>query len=92
MTLINEFILGLNVMAALVVALFFVRFWRKTRDRLFVIFAIAFLLLAANWLGVALLQVKENRAEENTALFYVLRLLAFIAIIVGIVDKNRVKQ
>jgi hypothetical protein len=85
---INQFILGLNVMAAVVAALFFLRFWRKTRDRLFVIFSIAFLLLAANWLLVAVLR----RSEEQVALFYVLRLLAFIAIIVGIVDKNRVRE
>jgi hypothetical protein len=88
MTHVNEFILGLNVMAAVVVALFFLRFWRKTRDRLFVIFSIAFLLLAANWFLVALLRYPEDKV----ALFYVLRLLAFIAIIVGIVDKNRVRE
>jgi hypothetical protein len=88
MTPLNAFILGLNVMAAVVVALFFLRFWRKTRDRLFVIFSIAFLLLAANWLLVAV----SGAAEDKVALFYVLRLLAFIAIIVGVVDKNRVRQ
>ncbi len=52
----------------------------------------AFLLLAANWLGVAVLEGQGDRVEENMALFYILRLLAFIAIIVGIVDKNRVRQ
>lgn len=88
MTPVNEFILGLNVMAAVVVALFFLRFWRKTRDRLFVIFSFAFLLLAANWFLVAV----SGAAEDRKALFYILRLLAFIAIIVGIVDKNRVRQ
>ena len=73
---------------AALVALFFMRFWRKTRDRLFVIFSIAFLLLAANWLLVGL----SGAAEDRKVLFYVLRLLAFIAIIIGIVDKNRVRQ
>jgi hypothetical protein len=81
----NQFMLGANVMASVIVALFFLRFWRKTRDRLFCIFAIAFFLLGLNWLLLALLR----RDEETTALLYTLRLLAFIAILVGIIDKNR---
>ena len=85
---INRFLLGALVMGCFIAGLFFLRFWRKTRDRLFVIFSIAFVLLAANWLLVAVLRVDEDKK----ALFYVLRLLAFIAIIVGIVDKNRVRQ
>jgi hypothetical protein len=88
MALLNEFILGLDVMGSIVAALCFLRFWRKTGDRLFVIFSIAFLLLAANWFLVAVLRADEDRV----ALFYILRLLAFIAIIIGIVDKNRVRQ
>jgi hypothetical protein len=82
---INQFILGLNVMASVIAALFFLRFWRKTRDRLFCIFAIAFFLLGLNWLLLAVLRTNE----EQTALLYTLRLLAFVAILVGIVDKNR---
>ena len=82
---INHFILGLNVMGGCVVALFFLRFWRKTRDRLFCIFAIAFFLLALNWLLLALLRTNE----EQKPLLYTIRLLAFVMILVGIVDKNR---
>jgi hypothetical protein len=82
--LFNEFLLGLLVMACAVSGMFFLRFWRKTRDRLFAIFAIAFWLLGLNWLLLAFI----SRDEAQSAI-YVVRLLAFILILVGIIDKNR---
>ena len=45
--------LGALVMACFVAGLFFLRFWRKTRDRLFMIFAIAFWLMGVNWLALS---------------------------------------
>jgi peptidoglycan/LPS O-acetylase OafA/YrhL len=68
----------------LVAALFFARFWKKTGDRLFVAFAIAFVLLALNqalaqWLGAA---------DERVGYTYLLRVLGFVLILAAIVDKN----
>jgi hypothetical protein len=80
----HEFLLGLIVMGCLVAGLFFLRFWRKTRDRLFAVFAAAFWLLALNWTLVALV----SREEARPAL-YAIRLLAFVLILLGIADKNR---
>lgn len=85
MTTLLAFIHGATAMAAAVVALFFVRYWRRTRDRLFVLFAVAFVVLAANRAGVALLHV----SAENEPYLYLLRLLAFTLIAFAIVDKNR---
>ena len=82
--LLNNFLLGMIVMASLAAGLFFLRFWRKTRDRLFAIFAIAFWVLAANWLALAFI----NKDEIRTAL-YIVRLAAFVLILIGIIDKNR---
>ena len=82
--LVNQFMLGAIVALCAVAGLFFLRFWRKTRDRLFAIFAIAFWILGLNWLALAFTQQDEVR----TAL-YVVRLLAFLLILFGIVDKNR---
>ena len=82
---INQFLLGAVVMGAAVAGLFFLRFWRRTRDRLFAVFAIAFWMLAANWTAVGFLRQDESLL---TAL-YVVRLAAFILIILGILDKNR---
>jgi hypothetical protein len=82
---LNTFLLGAAVMACAVATVFFIRFWRKTRDRLFAVFALAFALLGLNWLTLA---VTDPNAEFRPVL-YLLRLLAFVAIILGILDKNR---
>ncbi len=72
-------------MCALGVATFYLRFWRQTRDRLFLLFALAFLLLAANWGGLSILE----RHEESRHLVYLLRLAAFVVLLIAIADKNR---
>jgi hypothetical protein len=82
--LLNEFVLGLLVMSCAVGGVFFLRFWRKTRDRLFAIFAIAFWLLGLNWFLLAFISLDEAQSA-----IYVVRLLAFILILIGILDKNR---
>ena len=79
-----EFLLGMLVMASSVVGLFFLRFWRRTRDRLFLIFSAAFWLMALNWALLATI----GRDEVKTEL-YLIRLLAFVLILIAIVDKNR---
>jgi hypothetical protein len=84
MSQLYQFLLGSAVTASVVVGTFFLRFWRKTHDRLFIIFAIAFWLMGLNWLLLAFV----NRDELLTAL-YVIRLIAFVLILLAIVDKNR---
>jgi uncharacterized membrane protein YcjF (UPF0283 family) len=79
-----EFMLGGLVMGCFVATVFFLRFWRKTRDRLFVIFAIAFSLLGANWLLLAF-----TEQDEINTWYYAVRLLAFVLILFAIIDKNR---
>ncbi|HVJ11057.1 MAG TPA: DUF5985 family protein [Burkholderiales bacterium] len=79
-----EFFSGAVTMGYLVASGFFMRFWRKTADRLFLSFAIAFLLLAANqalalWLGAA---------DERLGYTYLLRVLGFVLILAAIIDKN----
>ena len=64
---------------------FFWRFWRQSRDQLFVMFAIAFWLLALSWAVLALF----NPSGESRPFVYALRLLAFLLIIAGVVQKNR---
>jgi hypothetical protein len=76
---------GALVMATFVAGLFFLRFWRETRDRLFAMFALAFWVLGVNWLGIAVLAT----SEEARMGFCLLRLAAFVLILVAIVDKNR---
>jgi Family of unknown function (DUF5985) len=81
----EQFIMGAIAMACSIVALFFLRFWRETGDRLFAIFALAFLLLGITRLGLAL---SPQELEGHTHWYWV-RLAAFVLILVAIVDKNR---
>lgn len=76
---------GLLVMGYAVAGLFFLRFWRETRDRLFGIFAGAFWLLAVQRLLLALFQDPDS----EQVWLYGIRLLAFVLILVAIIDKNR---
>jgi hypothetical protein len=80
----TAFMSGLVTMGFLVAALFFLRFWRRTGDGLFAAFAGALALLAINQ---ALAQLIELGREE-TGWVWLLRLLAFLVIIVAIVNKN----
>jgi hypothetical protein len=66
-------------------ALFFLRFWKRTRDELFISFAAAFALLG---IGQAVL-VLANIPEEDRSSLYLIRLLAFAVILFAIVRKNR---
>ena len=82
--LINQLLLGGVITCCLMIGLFFCRFYVRTHDRLLLIFAIAFWLLGLNWLVLAFLHDDEIRT-----LLYVVRLGAFVLILVGILDKNR---
>jgi hypothetical protein len=75
-------------MGCAVAGMFFLRFWRRTHDRLFAIFAAAFWLLGMNWMLLAL----THWDEPTTAWLYVIRLVAFVLILVGIADKNRARS
>ena len=79
-----EFAAGAVAMGFLVAGGFFVRFWRRTGDRLFLAFALAFALLALNQLLAALLEA----GDERTPFVYLLRVLAFVLIMLAVVDKN----
>ena len=79
------FLQGVAATAAWASGLFFVRFWRQSHDRLFAFFAAAFWLLALSWTLLAIV----DPTEETRPYIYALRLLAFLLIISGIVDKNR---
>lgn len=78
----NEFLRGAVAVCCLLTGLFFLRFWKQTRDRLFLLFCVAFWIFAVNWLLLAL----GGPLSEH---LYVLRLLTFLVIALAIVDKNR---
>jgi Family of unknown function (DUF5985) len=84
MSEVDQVLRGAVAFGFAVAGLFFLRFWRDTRDRLFACFAVAFFTLAANRFGLALL----NDTEGGDRLYWV-RLAAFAMILFAIWDKNR---
>ena len=82
---LSQLISGALMMGYFVVGLYFLRFWRDTRDRLFGIFAAAFWLLAAQRAALAL----SDDPMGEQLLLYSVRLLAFVLILAAIIDKNR---
>lgn len=79
-----DFLAGAVTLGYAVAAVFFLRFWRKTADRLFLAFAAAFLLLSLNQVLAAVLEF----GDERTPYVYSLRVLGFLLILWAIVDKN----
>jgi hypothetical protein len=82
-----DFLSGAVAFGFLICALFFLRFWRRTRDALFMAFALAFVLLG---LGQSVLALANIPTEERGAV-YLIRLTAFALIIFAIVRKNRAR-
>ena len=76
---------GLLAAGYLVAALFFMRFWRESGDRLFAMFAAAFVLLTVQRVLLAL----QVSLMEDEVWSYVIRLVAFLLILFAIIDKNR---
>lgn len=75
---------GMSAMGFVVAALFFLRFWRRTSDYLFLAFCVAFLLLALNQVLLAI----SAAPGEDRSLVYLLRIAAFALLIGAIIAKN----
>jgi hypothetical protein len=85
--MLATFLAGAIVAGFAVAGLFFLKFWKRTRDELFLAFTGAFWLLG---LGQALLTFSHIPLEERSWL-YLLRLAAFILILTAIWRKNRAR-
>jgi hypothetical protein len=79
------FLLGVIVTASLAASAFFLKFWRQTRDRLFLGFSAAFLIEGVNRAAFLLLE----RPNEGDPLLYSIRLFSYLLILGAIVHKNR---
>lgn len=81
---ILDFLSGAISMAFLVCCLFFLRFWLRSREELFLGFAIAFALLSVAQVALSLTGVPV----EERSWIYLLRLASFLIIILVIWRKN----
>lgn len=80
----SDFLNGGTMLASLGVALYFFRYWQRTRDRLFLAFATAFVVFAVS--RVVLLPLDEE--SEARTYVYLLRALVFLLIAAAVIDKN----
>jgi hypothetical protein len=80
----NDIITGAITLASLVIALFFLRFWRNTGDRFFLYFSLSFFIEGLHRLYSAL---HDNNGEDSP-LHYLIRLLAYGLILWAILEKN----
>jgi hypothetical protein len=83
----SPFLSGAICTGFLVISLFFLRFWRNTRDRLFLFFAAGFLLLTAE----RIVHLLWSTQSEWSPAIYLLRFCAFVFIAFAVYDKNRRK-
>ena len=79
-----NFLSGALTLAYMIAAIYFLHFWKRANERLFLNFGMAFGMLALNQFGLFVLDARD----ELGTYAYVLRILAFALILWGIVDKN----
>ncbi|GAB3419571.1 DUF5985 family protein [Massilia agilis] len=80
----TDLLTGAIAMASLVIALFFLRFWRNTSDRFFLYFALSFFIEGLHRVYSAL----HDDGGEDSPLHYLIRLLAYGLILWAILEKN----
>jgi hypothetical protein len=82
-----DFLSGAVVLGFVICALFFLRFWKRTRDGLFLAFGLAFLLFG---LGQTILAIGNIPTGERGPI-YLIRLAAYLLILTAIYRKNRAR-
>lgn len=86
--MLGTFLAGAVAFGFFICALFFLRYWHRLRDELFLMFGLAFALMGT---GQAILAL-ANIADEERGAIYLFRLTAFLLILVSIYRKNRAAQ
>ena len=81
----NNFLSGVLASACLMIALTFLRFYVKSRDRLFLCFSFAFLVFAVERVFISMKHFPDERGGE----VIVMRLISFLIILWAIIDKNK---
>lgn len=83
--MIEGFLLGIVVTASLACGTFFLKFWRRTKDPLFLAFGVAFIIEGINRIGFLM----AEKPNDGRPIIYLIRLAAFLLILAAIVWKNR---
>jgi len=83
--MLEGFLLGVIVTGSLAASAFFLKFWRQTRDLLFLGFSAAFAIEGVN--RIAFLFVAHP--DEGNPILYTVRLFSYLLILAAIINKNR---
>lgn len=81
---LDVFLLGFIAACSLVAGLYFLKFWRSTRDPLFLAFLIFF--VVQGFTNAAILQLPHP--NEGSPVVFVVRLLSVLVVLVAILAKN----
>ena len=90
--IISHFMSGGIMVGFLAIGFFFFRFWKKTRDSLFAVFAASFWVLAAERVVLLMTAVgtgPDSLIHEQRPYVYLIRFFAFLLIIAAFLLKNR---
>ncbi len=83
--MLDGLLVGVVLTGSLVASTFFLKFWRTTRDWLFLAFAVSFAIEG----GTRALALVASLPRDAAPSIYVARLVSYIVIIIAIVHKNR---
>jgi len=84
MTPLLPFLLGMLATMSIIAGVFFLRFWKDTRDPFFLAFAVSFIIEGLN--RISLLAVPQP--NEGAPWTYVVRLFSVLLILGAILKKN----
>jgi hypothetical protein len=88
MTMLNGFLLGIIVAGSFTAGGFFIKFWRQTRDSLFLAFAASFIVEGLNRTMILFV----DAPNLGHPLIYLVRLLSYLLILVAIIHKNLARR
>ena len=83
------FLDGAIMMSFCVAGLCFLKFWARTHDRLFLMFSFSFFIMAINRLLLTWFVLRGDNPDESQTIIYLIRLAAYVIILIAIVVKNR---
>ena len=82
--MLDGFLLGVIATASICAGMFFLKFWRTSRDTFFLAFAASFFIEGLNRSAVLL----ADRPNEASTWTYLVRLLSLLLILSAILKKN----
>lgn len=86
--MINPLLLGAISMTCFVAGMFFIKFWKATRDRFFLFFSFSFLIEGLNRILMGIFPSETDR----DLMIYSIRAISYLLILIAIIDKNRRSQ